>query len=295
MSLSVPFRHAMPVHQSLFHSAFYVTHAGWDPFEPGDALDRGDGPMYRFAWNEGRILPDFCLALLTAGSGEFETRAHRVHMGTGDMFFFCAGEWHRHRPSPKSGWTILWVNFNGNDPIRWMKNKAFQLRESMPIVENRKLFRAQFEYLLECVHRNPTANSLNLSRQALGLVSHFVKEPAGGITGGAPDIADEIVKAAVEYIWNFSHEIVDVPSVAEKVGIARRTLDRRFHSVMGHSVLDEIQYCRVTRAVTLLEETDLGIKQIVYRAGFRSEEHLRLAFQKTYGKSPLAYRKAPCL
>ena len=98
----------------------------------------------------------------------------------------------------------------------------------------------------------------------------------------------------VEFIWNFSHDIVDVPAVAEKTGIARRTLDRRFQAATGHSVLDEIQFCRVSRAVTLLEETRLSIKHIVHRAGFRSEEHLRLTFQKTFGKAPLAYRENPC-
>ncbi len=291
MSLLEPFRHALPVHQSLFHTAFYVTHAGWDPFQPGSLTDRGDGPLYRFDWNEGRILPDFCLALLTAGSGEFETRSYKGPLGPGDTFFYKAGEWHRHRPSPKSGWTILWLNFNGNDPIRWMKNQAFQVSQNKPIIKNQRLFHDQFEYLLECVHRDPTANSLNLSRQALGLISHFVKEPVGDNETGHSAIADEIVRTAIEYIWNFSHGIVDVPAVAEWVGIARRTLDRRFHAATGRSVLDEIQFCRVTRAVTLLEETDLGIKQIVHRAGFRSEEHLRRAFQSTYGKSPLAYRK----
>jgi len=33
------------------------------------------------------------------------------------------------------------------------------------------------------------------------------------------------------------------------------------------------------------------VKHIVQRAGFRSDEHLRLAFQKTFGKSPQAYRR----
>lgn len=241
----------------------------------------------------GGILPEFCLALLTAGSGEFETREHRCRIHAGDGFLFRPGEWHRHRPSPKTGWTILWINFNGNDPLHWQRSGAFQLRQNIPVIENRALYRAQFEYLLDCVHRNPSSNSRNISRQAIGLLSHFVREAPAGEAQGGPDIGDEAVRTAVEFIWNFSHDIVDVPTVAEKAGIARRTLDRRFQAATGHSVLDEIQFCRVSRAVALLEETGLSIKHIVHRAGFRSEEHLRLTFQKTFGKSPQAYRKNP--
>lgn len=87
------------------------------------------------------------------------------------------------------------------------------------------------------------------------------------------------------------HDIVDMPSMARKVSLARRTLDRRFKAATGRSVLEEIQFCRVTRAVKLLQETSLPIKHIVPRAGFRSDEHLRRAFQKAFGQSPLACRK----
>ncbi|HUE37133.1 MAG TPA: helix-turn-helix transcriptional regulator [Candidatus Acidoferrum sp.] len=99
------------------------------------------------------------------------------------------------------------------------------------------------------------------------------------------------MKTAIEYIWNFSHDIVDVPAVARHANLARRTLDRRFKSATGHSVLDEIQFCRVSRAARLLQETDMPIKHIVHRAGFRSDEHLRLAFQKNFDQSPKAYQK----
>jgi len=84
---------------------------------------------------------------------------------------------------------------------------------------------------------------------------------------------------------------VDVPAVARQVGLARRTLDRRFAAATGRTVLEEIQFCRVTRAAKLLQETTMPVKHIVQRAGFRSDEHLRLAFQKTFGKSPQAYRR----
>ena len=289
MSLVSGFRHALPVNKSLFYEAFFLTHAGWDPVKPEDSLRREDGPMYSFEWNDGRILPEFCLALLTGGSGEYETSHSSGKIHAGDSFLFRPGEWHRHRPL-RDGWTILWINFNGNDPLLWLRNDSFKMNGNVPIVENKDLYRAQFEYLLECVHRDPSTNSLAFSRQAVGLLSHFVIETPSDGKPGIQRVQDKAVRAAVEFIWNFSHDVVDVALVAEKIGLARRTLDYRFRMATGHSVLDEIQFCRVSRAVTLLEETDLSIKEIIYRAGFRSDEHLRLTFQKTFGKSPFAYR-----
>jgi AraC-like DNA-binding protein len=291
MSLTNPFRHALPVNESLFHEALYLTHAGWEKILPGAPYPTPDAPIFYFQWQEGRTLPEFCLALNIAGSGFFETGNRRGKIATGDAFLYRPGEWHRHQPSPETGWTVMWIHFNGDLPLRWLRENAFDLKGNQPVIENRKLFRSQFEYLLQAIHRKPSVNSANFSHQAVGLLSHFVRDTTAEALAKNENLPDEAVKAAVEYIWNFSHDIVDVPGVARKTGLARRTLDRRFKAATGHSVLDEIQFCRVSRAARLLQETDMPVKHIVHRAGFRSDEHLRLAFQKTFGKSPRSFRK----
>lgn len=293
MSLTQTFRHALPVNEALFHEALYLTHAGWERVAPGEPYPQTDTPFFFFEWKDGRTLPEFCLALLLAGSGEFQTRDHHVRIAAGDAFLFHPGEWHRHRPSTRTGWTLLWIHFNGDEPLRWLREGAFNLRHNIPVVENRGLFRAQFEYLLETIHRTPAINSSKFSQQAIGLLSHFVLDPPLHATNQQSDLQDAAVKVAIEYIWNYSHDIVDVPAVAAKAGVARRTLDRRFKAATGRSVLDEIQYCRVSRAARLLQETTMPVKHIVHRAGFRSDEHLRLAFRKTFGKSPREFRRNP--
>lgn len=290
MSLQDPFRHALPVSESLFHEALYLTHAGWETIAPGAPYPQNDAPFYFFEWQEGRTQPEFCLAFLAAGGGEIQTREHHSRLTANQAFLFQPGEWHRHRPAPKTGWTLMWIHFNGDEPLRWLRDENFALHNNVPIIENPKLFKAQFEHLLTGIHRHPSANSANLSRQAIGLLSHFLTDAPGGAGQGQAATPDEVVQAAVEFIWNFSHDVVDVPTVARKVGVARRTLDRRFKAVTGRSVLEEIHYCRVSRAARLLRETDMPVKHIVHRAGFRSDEHLRLAFQKTFGRSPQSYR-----
>jgi AraC-like DNA-binding protein len=291
MSLVKPFRHALPVSETLFHEALYLTHAGWERVAPGETYPHRDAPFFYFEWRDGRTLPEFCLALVVDGSGEFQTRNHTRKLAANDAFLFRPGEWHRHRPAPKTGWTLMWIHFNGNEPLRWLREEAFNLRQNIALIENTKLFRAQFEHLLASVHQNPTANSANFSRQAIGLISHFLADQPQHAQRNPAEVQDEAVKTAVEYIWNFSHDIVDVPAVARKVGIGRRTLDRRFKMATGRSVLEEIQFCRVSRAAKLLQETTMPIKHIVHRAGFRSDEHLRITFQKAFGKSPQAFRK----
>ncbi|HWY30503.1 MAG TPA: AraC family transcriptional regulator [Candidatus Acidoferrum sp.] len=291
MSLIRPFRHALPVSEALFHEPLYLTHAGWEQVQPGDRYPSIEAPIFYFEWREGRTLPEFCLALNVAGGGDFETRGYRGRIQTGDAFLFRPGEWHRHRPSPKTGWTIMWIHFNGDLPLRWLHENAFHLKNNVPIIANHQLFRSQFEHLLRCVEQSRLMNSSNFSLQTIGLISHFVLNTCDRPVDRENHLQDEVVKIAIEYIWNFSHDIVNVPAVARHVKIARRTLDRHFKAATGHSVLDEIQFCRVSRAAKLLQETDMPIKHIVQRAGFRSGEHLRLAFQKNFGQSPQEFQR----
>ena len=214
MSHSQPFRHALPVSESLFHEALYLTHAGWERVAPGEPYPQRDAPFFSFEWRDGRTLPEFCLALVVAGSGEFQTHNYTGKLAANDAFLFRPGEWHRHRPSPKTGWTLMWIDFNGDEPLRWLREEAFNLRENLALIEDQKLFRGQFERLLASVHQNPSANSANFSRQAIGLMSHFLTDGPGNAIHDPEEVQDEAVKAAVEYICNFSQDLVAVPAVA---------------------------------------------------------------------------------
>lgn len=297
MSLIEPFRHALPVDDSQFDDAVYLTHFGWERIGRHASYPLAAALMYRFDWEQGRTLPESCLALLTDGAGMLETTAGRVDLEAGDAFLLRPGEWHRHRPLPQAGWTLLWVHYHGEEAIRWQREAFYKLDGNQPVIENQALFRAQFEHLLVSAERCQPENPPTLTYQLLGLLCHFLSDASGSATeeGSATEVGsatgDEVVDRAVDFIWNFSHQNIDVGAVADHVDLARRTLDRRFMAARNRSVLAEIQECRLGRAERLLQNTDISISDLVMRAGFSSEEHLRLAFRKKHGIPPNEYRR----
>jgi transcriptional regulator GlxA family with amidase domain len=60
---------------------------------------------------------------------------------------------------------------------------------------------------------------------------------------------------------------------------------------IGHSVLEEINACRLSRAKRLLTETDLPVKTVTHLAGFSSTERMRVVFVEREGVSPTTYRR----
>jgi AraC-like DNA-binding protein len=289
MRNSSPFSHVLPVPEWLFREGVYATHAGWEHIEPNASYPQPRAPIYFFNWEEGRVLPEFCLSFCLEGGGHLETRLGRQEILAGDAFMFHPGEWHRHRPDPAKGWVNLWLHFNGNLPHEWMRDGAFRISVNKPDIADRELFRMQFAHLLESISKNPHQNSAAISWQALGLLSHFVVD----VRAAEPDSreAGGIARRASEFIMNHTHTTIDVEEVAAHVGCSRRTLETRFRMNTGRTVLEEIQHCRASRAKSLLLETDMPLKQIVHRAGFHSREHMRLVFRKLLGTTPGSFRR----
>lgn len=286
-----PFSSSLPVPEWLFREGVYATHAGWERIASHADYPPPRPPIYFFDWEEGRVLPEFCLSLCLEGDGHLETQAGQQQILAGDAFLFRPGEWHRHRPNPATGWVNLWIHFNGNLPLEWLRDEAFQLNGNRPKITDKELFQSQFERLVETIETNPQLNSAAISWQAIGLLSHFVvdvrvaDQAAGRKLGG-------IARRASEFIMNHTHTTIGVAEVAAHVGCGRRTLEARFKEYTGRTVLEEIQQCRVARAKSLLMETDIPLKQIVHRAGFQSREHMRLVFKKLLGVTPGSIRRA---
>jgi AraC-like DNA-binding protein len=294
LELGTPFRHSLPVSDDIFQLPVYVTSAGWERVLPGAAYPLPGTGLNGFKWEDGRVLPEFCLAWVDEGMGELETNAGGQEIPTRRAFLFRPGEWHRHRPRAATGWIIGWIHFNGELPHQWLEDDSFGLAGNLPEIEIPELFRSQLTRLILAAHHAAATNSPLLSWQAAGLLTHLVahNRKRQAATGRCED---EMVNRAVEYIWNHSHSSVGVAEVVAQTGCARRSLERRFTKALNRSVLEEIQRCRLGRAKRLLTETRVPIKQVVHCAGLRSHQQLCLLFQAHLGMSPRKYREQASL
>ena len=103
-------------------------------------------------------------------------------------------------------------------------------------------------------------------------------------------VEDPDVAAALRHIRQHAVEGMSVKQMLDSVAINRRTLERRFVSVLGRTPLEEIRRVRLECAKVLLQ-TDLPIYDIAVRSGFATPEYLATSFLQATGMTPTAYRR----
>jgi len=119
-------------------------------------------------------------------------------------------------------------------------------------------------------------------------------QPTHVVTRQSTDILaidDRDVAEAVRFIRSHAKRAIYVDSVVDAVPLSRRVLEKRFRTILGHSIHDEIRRVRVELIVQMLAETQMPISDIADALEFPSVAHISRYFSKEKGMSPLKYRR----
>jgi len=105
------------------------------------------------------------------------------------------------------------------------------------------------------------------------------------------DHADEAVLQIQEYIEQHYADRFTIDQLAVNHNLVRRTLERRFKSATGNSIIEYTQKVRVESAKKELERGRKSISDVMYDCGYTDSKAFRDVFKKHVGISPLEYRK----
>lgn len=287
----------MPVSERTARWGLYVTGCGHVSIpERGEHPPRGHPELYRFRWEQGRVLPEHQFIYLTRGHGVFESAATETcEIRAGDLIILFPGMWHRYRPTGGSAWETLWIGLNG-DHLKRLVERGF-LNQGRPLVhvgQNSDL-RSAYMKILRLVGGQKEINPLLLSAMAMEVLALILapaqpETPQPSTAVFAKPVADRLVAEAVRFIWSHGQPELSAAGVAAHLPIARRSLERRFQRVLGHTIHDEILRCRLDRARGLLRETDMPLKAIAISAGFSSPGHMSKVFRREMDICPAEYR-----
>lgn len=104
-------------------------------------------------------------------------------------------------------------------------------------------------------------------------------------------VEDRHVAEALALIRDRACNGLDVSQLLAHIPLSRRSLERRFQTILGRGIDSEIRRVRMERAKELLSRTDLSVAEVATRAGYGDIYYFSSAFRKAFGHTPSNWRK----
>jgi LacI family transcriptional regulator len=104
-------------------------------------------------------------------------------------------------------------------------------------------------------------------------------------------VNDPDVLKALQYIRKSVSGKLQVADVVKKIALSRRALEKRFVTIIGRSIYQEILFRKMERAAQLILQTRYNMNEIAYQCGFEDDKNFSRMFQKFHKVTPLQYRK----
>ncbi|MEM6365506.1 MAG: substrate-binding domain-containing protein, partial [Planctomycetota bacterium] len=104
-------------------------------------------------------------------------------------------------------------------------------------------------------------------------------------------VDDPHLHRALEIIRRDATKGLTPAAIHGQLDCSRRSLERRFQELLGHSMLEEIRRVRLRLAHQLLVETRMPIERIADSVGFTHPRTFSTQFRKRFGQSPTEVRR----
>ena len=103
-------------------------------------------------------------------------------------------------------------------------------------------------------------------------------------------LSDPLVKKAVVYIESNYRDFITLKNIAKAASVNRSTLTTLFKNELSITPVEYLWHHRLTVAKKFLEFTNLPLKEVAARCGFKTTEHFNRRFKKEFGTTPGSFR-----
>ena len=152
------------------------------------------------------------------------------------------------------------------------------------MIENE--LREQPDWYWSCRSRSYFMEMMLLLERTYGLISR------DDSPGNADRILNQHVKRAIVYIENNYRESVTLEMVAKAAALSHSSLTQLFKKELEMTPIEYVWHHRIVVAKKFLAFTELPIKDIASRCGFKTMQHFSRKFEESTGCTPTTFRTA---
>ncbi len=244
---------------------------------------------YYYTWEEGRRLMEYQINYIIDGAGTYENSFGQFRVGPGSLMITFPGEWHRYRPLKTTGWTEMYIGFNGSMAQKLMLCSQFTAAQPVIHIGNKEDVLDTYLKILDLVkHEQPGFQQIasGLVIKILGTIVAFEKQK--GFSG-------KPIKAIIEEACFIMRKDVaknlDMTCFATSNNISYTYFRRMFKKYTGVSPLQYQMQLKIILARDMLTNSGKSIKEISYDLGFESIHYFSRLFKEKTGVSPSVFAR----
>ncbi|MEX0314275.1 MAG: response regulator, partial [Allomuricauda sp.] len=88
---------------------------------------------------------------------------------------------------------------------------------------------------------------------------------------------------------NIENSDFSVDQLSAELGIGRSQLYRKIQAITGKSIIEYINFYKLSTAMNLIKEGNYSLKEIAFRVGYNDNRYFSKSFKKEFGNPPSHY------
>lgn len=225
---------------------------------------------------------ELILLRTTGGKGILKFEESSYEASTNSLIVFKHSEIRRYY-CPSNKWDFWWFEFNLEGMLPLSLNVIYDIKSE----DNE---RCRFNNCLELIRKNDKTAKTLASSILTNLVYHWnyvLKNSEKLITPG-----QEAVNKVINYLYNHIEQNITVKEMARISGFSIRRFRQLFKEIEEKTPKEYYDKMRIKKAVEMLNNTAMSIKEISSELGYSSPFHFSKAFKKAKGIAPSYYKES---
>jgi AraC-like DNA-binding protein len=247
-----------------------------------------------FTWKKGRVLDEYQVIYIVGGEGSFEsTHVPETVVHAGTVILLFPGEWHRFKPSKRTGWDEYWVGFRGEVADNLVKRNFFDASSALVPIG----FSAEIVGLFSSIIEQTRAERPGYQPFVSGMLLHLLgcvfslnKQRSFEHTDGIKTRMEQ----AIMLLRGKIDEDISIRAIAEELNVSYAWFRKWFKLYTGLAPQQYVIQLKMEKAKALLADSGNSIKGIAYQLRFEHPLYFSRLFKEKVGVSPECYRKS-CL
>lgn len=245
---------------------------------------------------------EFEMIYIVQGNLDISISEQLYHGNAGDMYFVNAKELHFMGSADRNVayYTMLFplefISLQTDDALetelmRPLRNGILQFPHQLPDNTNKENLSAILNKIISVNPCFDFPSQIRTRAFLLELIAelkqtkNFFKENYG--------VSNTFQRELLAFIHGHFMESLSLATLASRFHLSEKYLSRYFKEHFHISFIQYLNHLRLTHAKKLLEISELSITEIALSCGFSSDSYFIRIFKKTYGISPLKYRRLP--